>query len=502
METTQFNQILKDNNANGYLVGGAVRDKLAGLAPKDNDYCVTGLDQSTFESLFPAALLQGKDFPVYRMELDGEQCEVALARAERKVGVGHKGFEIDASPSVTIEDDLSRRDLTINSMAECLDTGELIDPFYGEIDLKNAMLRATTEAFVEDPLRVYRTARFSAKFGFFVEYSTLMTMKSLKDELSSLSIERVMEETKKALLTDKPSNFFRHLYSAGVLDVHFPELAVLADLEQNRRYHPEGNVFEHTMQVLDATRSLINFITVKDKFAVMFSALLHDVGKKPTFALHPVHNTPTYHSHEKEGVPIAEEFLNRFKLTSMKNTVLFNVANHMVMHEAFTKMKASKAVDFMDGKFEYSGESYVRKPGVLNTMDPNEYLVVCLADSIGRLGNAEHLPRVVNALLLMLMTRPGSIRHETVLHNLSSIIEDDEEAENLAKDFVILINHSHIFTGYVNVAKGIGCKQDIQELKKSFQGEALGHAIHKDKKAQRLEIMKTARNFFPTSVEA
>lgn len=490
MKIHQFSETLTANQANGYLVGGAVRDKQIGLSPKDHDYCVTGLDQASFESLFPSAELQGKDFPVYRMDIQGEFCEVALARSERKVGSGHKGFVIQASPSITIEDDLSRRDLTINAMAECLHTGDVIDPFYGQMDLQNGVLRATTDAFAEDPLRVYRTARFAAKFGFEVDAATIQTMSGLKSELSSLSIERVIEETKKAMLCDTPSSFFRSLNDADLLDVHFPEIADLVGLQQNPRFHPEGDVFEHTMQVLDATRILAERIPVSDMHATMFSALLHDVGKKPTASTNAVTGAPTFHSHEKMGVPIAKDFLKRFKIGGMQKSVLFNVENHMVMHGAFSEMKPSKAVDFMHGKFENSGQDYIRKTGMLNVMMPNDFLVICMADVAGRVRNPDAVKPIASKLHQAFCKAEPA---ENILERIQPDVSDTTEARHMAQDFETVIQHARTVKDFISATRGITCQQDVAVMSQKFSGEALGHAIHQDKKAQRVDAMKSVR---------
>lgn len=490
MNITQFAEKLTKHNANGYLVGGAVRDKHIGLDPKDRDYCVTGLDQDGFESIFPNAELQGKDFPVYRMELAGEPCEVALARTERKTAAGHRGFAIESNPSVTIQDDLSRRDLTINAMAECLHTGDVVDPFFGQADLQNGVLRATTDAFGEDPLRVYRTARFAAKFGFGVDAATIQTMSGLKSELASLSTERVIEETKKALLCDTPSAFFRSLNDADLLDVHFPEIADLVGLQQNPRFHPEGDVFEHTMQVLDATRVLIERMPVTDRHATMFSALLHDVGKKPTAGINAVTGAPTFHSHEKEGVPIAHDFLKRFKIGGMQKNVLFNVEHHMVMHGAFSDMKPSKAVDFMHGKFEHSGSDYIRKTGMLNVMLPNDFLVICMADVAGRVRDADAVKPIARKLHEAFGEAEPA---ENILARIQPVVSDATEAHHMAEDFDTVIRHARIVNDFTRASKGITCQQDVAVMSQKLSGEALGHAIHQDKKTQRVHAMKAAR---------
>ncbi|PFK99952.1 tRNA nucleotidyltransferase [Priestia megaterium] len=496
MQLDTFVNTLKTNNAKGYLVGGAVRDSLMGKIAKDNDYCVTGISQETFESLFPTAELQGKDFPVYRMDIDGEYCEVALARTERKTSTGHKGFTIHTSPTVTIEEDLARRDFTINAMAIDLETKELIDPFYGQEDLNCSLLRATTKAFREDPLRVYRAARFCARYGFSVEYGTMQMMKSLKAELSSLSIGRVLEETNKAFMTDTPSLFFRTLKEAEVLDVHFPEIDCLSEFEQNPEHHPEGNVFEHTMQVVDAARYLCDQLPADSELIVMYSALLHDVGKAVTKGIHPIKGTVTYITHESAGVPIAEKFLERFNLKSCKKAILFNVSAHMVFHGAFTTMRIPKAVDFVEGKFELDGDSYIRKPGIVSSNHILDYSIVCIADAIGRLKE----PRKLGPVLKLTANTLTTFRYRVPFYikglfsELIKILGDYDSANRVYMAILIAAQHKAILEIYHEDARRVTCSLDIEELKTKYQGEKLGYVIHSDKRKQRIAIMKESRN--------
>lgn len=210
-----------------FRVGGSVRDEMLGRSGGDRDYVVTGLSSGQMEKAFPEAKCAGKAFSVYRMSLDGRPVEIALARRERKAGIGHKGFEVEADPGVAIEEDLMRRDLTVNAMAVEVLTGRRVDPFGGGKDVRAGVLRAVSGAFAEDPLRVYRVARFAAQLGFSVEGRTLGMMRDLRPELAALSPERVWEETRKALGADRPSAYFEVLRAAGVLDAHFPELQSL-----------------------------------------------------------------------------------------------------------------------------------------------------------------------------------------------------------------------------------------------------------------------------------
>ena len=195
MDIFEIANKIKKHGGNLYLVGGAIRDKLLGKEVHDEDYCVTGISVEEFEKLFPYAHIRGRSFEVY--DIEGK--EFAMARKEKKSGKGHKEFEIETGKNITIEEDLRRRDITINSIAQEVLTGKLIDPFNGVKDIQNKLIRATSNAFLEDPLRVYRVARLSASLNFEVEDNTINMMKKLKNELNTLSKERVFTEFIKAL---------------------------------------------------------------------------------------------------------------------------------------------------------------------------------------------------------------------------------------------------------------------------------------------------------------
>ena len=213
---------IESMNGDLYLVGGAVRDSIMGLQAHDRDYVITGLQESTFLRAFPEAKKTGNLFPVYRINIEGELCEVAFARSEKKDGVGHKGFAVEFSPTTTIEEDLRRRDLAMNAMAIHVLSKKVVDPFGGADDLEARRLRHVSEAFAEDPLRVLRAARFAAKMGgFSISAQTNALMKSLKEEMRSLPKERIFEEVKKAMETQKPSVFFYELETADCLEFVF-----------------------------------------------------------------------------------------------------------------------------------------------------------------------------------------------------------------------------------------------------------------------------------------
>ncbi len=317
-----------------YLVGGAVRDFIMAKPSHDEDYCVVGISYDEFLNMFPEAYVRGKDFPVF--DINGS--EVALARTERKMGFGHKGFEIKADKEITIEQDLARRDVTINSIAIDVLTKEIIDPFGGQADIENKMIRATTKSFSEDPLRVYRVARFAARLGFDVEEHTLKLMNSLKTELNTISKERVFTEFKKALQADKPSIFFEILRKAEVLEIHFKEIADLIGAEQPVKYHPEGDSYNHTMEVVDRASK------VSANLEIRFAALVHDLGKGVT----PKEMYPHHYGHDQKGVEVVAKFSNRLGVPNSWRKCGKTSAKEHMLGGFFWQMSAAKQVDFLD----------------------------------------------------------------------------------------------------------------------------------------------------------
>ena len=308
---------MKSNLKQVYLVGGAVRDKLLNIKSKDNDYVVIGETPKTMESLGFVPI--GSDFPVYLHPKTKE--EYALGRTERKSGKGYTGFVVDASPTVTLEEDLARRDLTINSMA--LDEhGNIIDPFNGQTDLQNKTLRHTTEAFVEDPVRVLRIARFLARYGsdWRIHPSTYALMRELKNkgELNHLVPERVWLETEKALGEKHPELYFEALQGLGI----FPELERMVNVPQPANHHPEGDVFVHTMLVLRRAADL-NF-----NLEARFAALTHDFGKALSFKKYG-----NLRGHEREGVVVIEAFCERLKVPNrFRDIGVLTSDNHTLCH--------------------------------------------------------------------------------------------------------------------------------------------------------------------------
>jgi len=287
-----------------YLVGGAVRDKLLGLPVQDRDYVVVGAtpEQMIARGFKPV----GADFPVFLHPETRE--EYALARTERKAGHGYKGFKVYAAPDVTLEDDLRRRDLTINAMAED-EAGHLVDPYGGAADLRDGLLRHVSEAFAEDPVRILRVARFAARYaprGFRVADETLALMRSMvkAGEADHLVAERVWAELERALGEERPSAFFWVLRSCGALARLFPEIDRLIGVPQPSQHHPEVDTGVHVMLVLDAAARL------SPDPRVRFAALVHDLGKSET----PAAEWPKHVGHEKRGAELVKALCERFRV--------------------------------------------------------------------------------------------------------------------------------------------------------------------------------------------
>lgn len=347
-----------------YVVGGYVRDSLLGIESNDVDYCVVN---SSPEEMISLGFKQvGKDFPVF-LDEDGE--EFALARTERKVGTGYHGFETYFGKDVSLEDDLKRRDLTINALA--FDSnGQVVDPYGGVNDLNDRVLRHVSESFSEDPLRVLRVARFCAKLpDFTIADETAQLMKELVDsgELNELTPERVFLETKKALTEKQPSKYFMALNECGALEKIFPEIHALIGQRQPIEHHPEGDAFVHTMMVLDVASKLSN------KPEIRFGALVHDLGKGVT----PKDELPRHIGHEDAGVPIVESLCERLKFPNKYKKIGMVASKY--------HLKAHRVNDMSERKIA----KMFTKLGVDKEQNKNffkEVLLVCEADARGRKG--------------------------------------------------------------------------------------------------------------------
>lgn len=345
-----------------YLVGGAVRDQLLGLHVQERDWVVVG---ATPEQMLDKGFKRvGKDFPVFLHPKTKE--EYALARTERKSARGYYGFECQFDPSVTLEEDLARRDLTMNAIAMD-EKGRIIDPYGGQIDLTNKILRHVSSAFVEDPVRVLRVARFAARFyhlGFKLADETRFLMYSMvqKGELEHLIPERVWQELQRSLEEKNPDQFILTLRSCGALKVIFPELEALFGVPNPRKYHPEVDSGIHTLMVLQAAVSL------SDSPVTRFAALVHDLGK----ALTPMQEWPKHYGHEGAGLPIIESLCSRLRIPKeYKSLALLVAKEHLVIHRLF-ELKASTVVKVLERTDAF------RRPEQFHQL-----LLACQADAEG-----------------------------------------------------------------------------------------------------------------------
>jgi tRNA nucleotidyltransferase (CCA-adding enzyme) len=368
-----------------YLVGGAVRDKLLGRKITDRDWVVVG---ATPEKMLSEGYQQvGADFPVFLHPVSQE--EYALARTERKSGKGYSGFEVDASEHVTLEQDLLRRDLTINAIAQD-DKGKLIDPYHGQKDLRKKVLRHVSDAFIEDPLRVLRVARFAArynKYGFTIAAETLKLMKGIAQsgELIHLSAERVWKESARSLLEEHPEIYIKTLRDCEALAVWFPELDVLWGIPNPPKWHPEIDTGIHTMMVLQQA------VMLSKKLSIRFAALVHDLGK----GLTPPAEWPSHRGHEKRGLEPINALCDRLKVPNeCRELALMMSEFHSHIHHAF-ELKPSTILGMLNRCDAW------RKPQRFEDL-----LITCVADARGRTGfessdypNADYIWQAYKAAL-------------------------------------------------------------------------------------------------------
>ncbi len=348
-----------------YLVGGAVRDELLGHPFKEKDWVVVG---ATVDDMLAAGYLQvGKDFPVFLHPQTKE--EHALARTERKTSAGYKGFEVHASADVTLEQDLRRRDLTINAIAKD-ENGNLIDPYNGIADLNNKILRHISEAFAEDPVRILRIARFMARYahlGFSIATETMELMKTMvtAGEVDALVPERTWQEIQKALTEKSPSVFITTLRDCGALKRIMPELDRLWGIPQPEQHHPEIDTGIHTLMVLEQACKLSKSPQVR------FAALVHDLGKGAT----PENEWPSHINHEARGSKIVLEVCRRLRIPNEYRDLAERTARfHLHYHRAL-ELKPATVVKTLEQLDAY------RKPERFE-----KFLLACEADARGRTG--------------------------------------------------------------------------------------------------------------------
>jgi len=348
-----------------YRVGGAVRDALLGLPVQDIDWVVVGgtPEQMAARGFRPV----GKDFPVF-LHPDTHE-EYALARTERKTARGYKGFSVYAAPDVTLEQDLLRRDFTVNAMAQD-DAGALIDPYGGMDDLKAGVLRHVSEAFAEDPVRILRAARFVARFGFTIAPETLALMRAMVDngEVDALVPERVWQELARGMMEEKPSRFFTTLRDCGALYKILPEVDALFGVPQPAQYHPEIDCGLHTMLVLDAAADAGATLEVR------FAALTHDLGKGTT----PPDILPRHIGHEARSVDLLKGVCQRLRVPGECRDLGLLVARyHGNVHRA-KQLRADTIVRLL-----HDCDAW-RRPQRFE-----QVLQACVADARGRTGH-EH----------------------------------------------------------------------------------------------------------------
>jgi tRNA nucleotidyltransferase (CCA-adding enzyme) len=348
-----------------YLVGGAVRDALLGLPVRERDWVVVGGTRA--ELLRMNYREVGRDFPVFLHPQTHE--EYALARLERKIAPGYRGFAVEFGPEVTLDEDLARRDLTINAIAQSPD-GTLIDPYGGVRDIESRTLRHVSDAFVEDPVRVLRVARFAARFaplGFRIAAQTMLMMQSMvaRREVDALVAERVWQETGKALREPSAGIFFEVLRECGALQSIFPEIDALFGVPQPAQWHPEIDTGIHTLMVLGQA------VALSADTRVRFAALVHDLGKGAT----PRAEWPSHRGHEERSVALIEALCARLRLPGDYRELAVLVARyHGIVHRAF-ELKPKTLLQFMERADAF------RRPERFA-----DVLLACEADARGRTG--------------------------------------------------------------------------------------------------------------------
>jgi tRNA nucleotidyltransferase (CCA-adding enzyme) len=348
-----------------YVVGGAVRDRLLGLPVQDQDHVVVGATPEEMVRLGFRPV--GRDFPVFLHPRTHE--EYALARTERKTAPGYRGFTVHAAPDVSLEEDLGRRDLTINAMAET-DDGEIIDPHGGRADLEARVLRHVSAAFAEDPVRILRVARFAARFPDFAvapETLGLMARMVADGEVDALVPERVWQELARGLMEARPSRMFLALRACGALARLLPELDRLFGVPQPPRHHPEVDTGEHVMQVADAAARLGLALPAR------FAALLHDLGKGAT----PPESWPSHHGHEGLGAELVRGVCERLRAPAdCRDLAVLVAREHGIVHRAL-ELRPATVMELLERVDAF------RRPERFE-----DFLAACAADFHGRSGYA------------------------------------------------------------------------------------------------------------------
>ena len=361
-------KIAKQVSKNGgqtFLVGGCVRDEILGKEIKDVDIEVHNIEvEKLLEILSSLGEVKkiGASFGVFNLK--GYDIDIAMPRKEKSSGRGHRDFEIYVDPFIGFKEAAKRRDFTMNALMKDILTGEVIDSFGGVYDLKNKIIRhVNDESFCEDPLRVFRAAQFASRFDFKIDQKTIDL--SSKMDLSALAFERVFEELKKALLkSDKPSVFFEALRYMNQISTWFKEIEDLIGVKQPKEHHPEGDVFNHTMLVLNQAAKLRQ--DAKDPLAFMLAAMCHDFGKAVTTKIDENGKVTSY-KHELESVKITEAFLDRLNKVNLKKEVLNLVELHMKPNQMYNIAKKKSMMKLWD-----------------EAICPEDLILLARADSLGR----------------------------------------------------------------------------------------------------------------------
>lgn len=405
------------------MVGGCVRDCLLGMHPKDFDIEVYGLSLKEVEEALEKhfnVIAVGRAFGIFKVVVNhGEEkhvYDIALPRRENKEGSGHRGFIVNTDPFMPFRDAASRRDFTINAMAIDVFTGELLDAHDGLSHLKQKLLKHVSSAFVEDPLRVLRAAQFAARFGFHVDQTTITLCQKLESELSTLSRERIYEEIKKLLFANKPSIGFEVLRLTNAL-VLFPELKAMIGCPQDPEWHPEGDVWTHTLMVVDKAAKLVREANCEEeeKLIIMAAALCHDIGKPPTTK--EIDGRIRSLAHDEAGVPLTEELLSRmafpprlvpevsslvkehlkpYQLYRTRDTVSDGAIKRLALRVNIERLLLVSRADFL-------GRT---TPEALSGVDPS---VLWLKNEVSRILGSEQAPKplLLGRHLIALGYKPG-----------------------------------------------------------------------------------------------
>jgi tRNA nucleotidyltransferase (CCA-adding enzyme) len=447
-----------------YVVGGAVRDELLGLPVNDHDWVVVG---ETAESMVAKGFRPvGSDFPVFLHPETHE--EYALARTERKTARGYRGFQLYASPDVTLEEDLRRRDLTINAMAR-EPGGRLIDPWGGEADLRARVLRHVSDAFVEDPVRVLRIARFAARFAdFAIAPTTMALMRSMVEhgEVDHLVPERVWQELSRGLMEDTPSRMLAVLRECGALERLLPELDRLWGVPQRADYHPEVDTGRHIEMVIDCSARLGHPLPVR------WAALVHDLGK----GLTPEHVLPRHVGHEQRSVELAREVAARLRVPNdCRDLGQITAREHGRVHRA-AELRPDTIVDILERCDAY------RKPGRFAQM-----LMACEADYRGRLG-LDDRPYPQAARLLRALEAARAVDAGAIAARVTAGASGDDSTTG---DAVIDADTGSVASGAAAAARSHGRTPDADAAGAAV-GAALADRIRRRLHQARVEAVRAA----------